>query len=74
MTFIEFLQINEIHHRLSCLGSHQQNGTAERKHRHIVEHGLALLENASMPLKYWDDAFRTYVYLINRLPSSPSDD
>jgi histone deacetylase 1/2 len=48
---------------------HQQNGPAERKHRHIVEVGLSLLAYASMPLKYWDEAFLTAVYLINRLPS-----
>jgi histone deacetylase 1/2 len=42
---------------------------AEIKHRHIVEVGLALLANASMPLKYWDKAFLTATRLINLLPS-----
>lgn len=42
---------------------------AERKHRHIVEMGLALLAKASMPLKFWDEAFLTAAYLINLLPS-----
>jgi histone deacetylase 1/2 len=46
-----------------------RNGPAERKHRHIVEVGLSLLAYASMPLKYWDEAFQTAVYLINHLPS-----
>jgi histone deacetylase 1/2 len=32
-----------ISHRVSCPHTHQQNGTAERKHRHIVETGLTLL-------------------------------
>lgn len=68
--FSNFLISNGIHHRVSCPGSHQQNGSAERKHRHIVEMGLTLLANASMPLKYWDEAFRITVYLINRLPST----
>jgi hypothetical protein len=31
--------------------------------------GLTLLAHASMPLKYWDEAFLTVVYLINRTPS-----
>ena len=58
-----------ISHRVSCPHAHQQNGAAERKHRHIVEVGLALLANASMPLKFWDQAFLTATYLINLLSS-----
>jgi hypothetical protein len=54
---------------VSCPHAHQQNGSAERKHRHIVEVGLALLANASMPLKFWDEAFLTATFLINLLPS-----
>lgn len=59
-----------ISHHVSCPHAHQQNGAAERKHRHIVEVGLALLSCASMPLKFWDEAFLTATYLINRLPSA----
>jgi histone deacetylase 1/2 len=58
-----------ISHHVSCLYAHQQNRSAERKHRHIVEVGLTLLAHASMPLKFWDEAFITAVFLINRLPS-----
>ena len=58
-----------ISHLVSCPHAHQQNGAAERKHRHIVEVGLALLSHAHMPLKFWDEAFLTATYLINRLPS-----
>jgi hypothetical protein len=31
--------------------------------------GLVLLAHASMPLKYWDEAFLAVVYLINRTPT-----
>ena len=58
-----------ISHHVSCPYAHQQNGSAERKHRHIVEVGLALLANSSMPLKFWDEAFLTATHLINMLPS-----
>jgi hypothetical protein len=34
-----------------------------------VETGLALLSHSDMPLQYWDDAFQTACYLINRLPT-----
>jgi hypothetical protein len=64
-----FFQRIGIAHRVSCPHAHQQNDLAERKHRHIVEVGLALLANASMPLKFWDEAFLTSTYLINILPS-----
>ena len=58
-----------ISHDVSCPHVHQQNGSAERKHRHIVEVGHALLANASMPLEFWDEAFLAATYLINLLPS-----
>jgi histone deacetylase 1/2 len=43
---------------------------AERKHRHLVETGLALLAHSSLPLRFWDEAFLTACYLINRMPTS----
>ncbi|WVZ95434.1 LOW QUALITY PROTEIN: hypothetical protein U9M48_041200 [Paspalum notatum var. saurae] len=58
-----------ISHHVSCPHAHQQNGSAERKHRHIVEVGLSLLAQASTPLKFWDEAFLAATFLINRTPS-----
>jgi histone deacetylase 1/2 len=62
-----------ITHHVSCPHAHQQNGAAERKHRHIVEVGLALLAHALMPLKFWHKAFLAATYLINRIPSKVID-
>jgi hypothetical protein len=45
----------------------------ERKHRHIMKVGLSLLAHASMPLKYWDEAFLAGTYLINRIPTKDLD-
>jgi transposase InsO family protein len=59
-----------ISHRISCPYTRQQNGAVECKHHHIVETGLALLSHASVPISYWDDAFVTACYLINRMPTS----
>ena len=64
-----FFQNIGIEHHLSCPHTHQQNGSAERKHRHVVETGLTLLAQASMPLRFWDEAFHTACFLINRLPT-----
>lgn len=63
-----FQRIGILHH-VSCPHAHQQNGAAERKHRHIIEVGLSILSHASMPLKLWDEAFLTATFLINRLPT-----
>jgi hypothetical protein len=63
-----FYQIGISHH-VSCPYAHQQNGLTERKYRHIVEVDLSLLAHASMPLKYWDEAFLAATFLINRLPT-----
>ena len=62
-----------INHRLICPHTHHQNGVVERKHRHIVELGLTLLNHASLPLKFWDIAFTTAVYIINIVPTAPLD-
>lgn len=63
-----FLNTCGIIHRFSCPHTPLQNGTAERKNRHIVELGLSMLAHASMPLSYWDEAFLSAVHIINRLP------
>ncbi|RYR06213.1 hypothetical protein Ahy_B06g085995 isoform A [Arachis hypogaea] len=69
-SFTQYLASQGITHRFSCPYTHQQNGRAERKHRHITEIGLAMLAAASLPLLHWDDAFLSATYIINRLPSS----
>ncbi|XLU25082.1 hypothetical protein S245_061148, partial [Arachis hypogaea] len=63
------LQVQGIMHRFSCPHEHQQNGSAERKHRHIVEKSLAILAGAGMPMQYWGEAFVMAIHLINRLPT-----
>jgi hypothetical protein len=41
-----------ITYRVSCPHTHQQNSVVERKHRHIVEIGLALLSHASIKFRF----------------------
>jgi histone deacetylase 1/2 len=68
-----FFQKVGITYHVSCPHAHQQNGSVERKHRHIIEVGLALLVPSSMPLKFWDEAFLTATFLINLIPSKVID-
>lgn len=64
-----FLSSHGISHMTSPPHTPEHNGIAERRHRHIVETGLALLSHASMPRSYWTYAFGVAVYLINRMPT-----
>uniref|UniRef100_A0ACD5TNX4 Uncharacterized protein n=1 Tax=Avena sativa TaxID=4498 RepID=A0ACD5TNX4_AVESA len=64
-----YFQREGILHRVSCPHTSQQNGIAERKHRHLVETDIALLAHSSLPVRFWDEAFITACYLINRMPT-----
>lgn len=64
-----YLQQLGILHRITGLHMSEQNVIGERKHRHIVESGLTLMAQVSMPLHYWSDAFFTAAFLLNRLPT-----
>jgi hypothetical protein len=64
-----FLTSNGIQHRKSCPHTSQQNGLAERKLRHILETRLTLLAHSGLSNRYWVDAFMTFVFIINRLPT-----
>ena len=62
-----FFKTIGIHHHIICLHTHEQNGTVECRYRHIVETGLTHLGHYKAPLKFWNYAFETSVYLINRM-------
>lgn len=65
--FKNHLALCGITHQISCPYTPEQNGLAERKHRHIVETELTLLFHANVPLILWVDALLKAVYLINGL-------
>ena len=56
-------------HQLTCLGTSQQNGRAERKLRHILDTVRALFLSAKVPAPFWGEATLYVVYAINRIPS-----
>jgi histone deacetylase 1/2 len=47
-----FFKTIGIHHCIKCPYTHEQNGTVKRRHRHIVEIGLTLLDHCKAPLKF----------------------
>jgi len=67
--FTSFLRAHGIIQRIACPYTPNQNGIAERKHRHITETGLTLMFHSNMPLHLWVDSFSTACYLINHLSS-----
>src|SRR3954466_11721488 len=61
-------------HQQSCPHTHQQNGVAERKHRHLLDITRSLLISAYVPKSYWAEAVVTAALLANITPSSVTAD
>ncbi|PKU86287.1 Retrovirus-related Pol polyprotein from transposon TNT 1-94 [Dendrobium catenatum] len=68
--FNNLLQSHGILRQLSCPHTPEQNGLAERKHRHLLDLARTMLHAANLPNILWADAIATANYLVNRLPSS----
>jgi len=64
-----FFVTHDISHYTTPPHTPELNAIAERRHRHIVETGKALLHTVKLPTQFWTYAFHTTVYLINRLPT-----
>ena len=56
-------------HQITCLGTSQQNGRAERKFRYILDIVRALLLFAKVPAFFLGKAALHVVHAINRIPS-----
>ena len=68
-SFLYFLDSHGTLPQRSCPYTFQQNGRAERKHRHILDVVRTILISASLPKRFWGEAALTAVYTINRIHS-----
>lgn len=66
----ELFKASGIMHQTTCAYTPQQNGEAERKHKHILEVTRALRFQAGIPIHLWGYCVLAAVYIINRLPNS----
>ncbi|KAJ0821780.1 putative RNA-directed DNA polymerase [Helianthus annuus] len=54
-----FCKTKGILHQTSCAYTPQQNGVAERKHRHLLNLARSLLFQSGVPLSFWADCVLT---------------
>ncbi len=55
-----------VNHRTSMPDSPEQNGSAERENRTLVESARSMIYAKSLPTKLWAEAVNTAAYVINR--------
>jgi len=67
--FIDFCDEHGIKHNTTAPYSPQQNGVVERRNQTVVEMARCLLKSMQVPGKYWGEAVKAAVYILNRSPT-----
>ncbi|GJW87652.1 retrovirus-related pol polyprotein from transposon TNT 1-94 [Tanacetum coccineum] len=65
--FREFCNANGITHNFSAPRTPQSNGEVERKNKTLQEMSRTLLNEQSLPQKFWCNAIDTSTYILNRI-------
>ncbi|GJS57559.1 retrovirus-related pol polyprotein from transposon TNT 1-94 [Tanacetum coccineum] len=65
--FGEFCNTNGITHNFSAPHTPQSNGVVERKNKTLQEMSRTILNEQSLPQKFWCNAVDTSTYILNRI-------
>ncbi|GJY33551.1 retrovirus-related pol polyprotein from transposon TNT 1-94 [Tanacetum coccineum] len=65
--FGKYCDLNGISHNFSAPRTPQSNGVVERKNRTLQEMSRTMLNEQSIPQKFWCNAIDTSTYIINRV-------
>ncbi|GJZ24063.1 retrovirus-related pol polyprotein from transposon TNT 1-94 [Tanacetum coccineum] len=65
--FGEFCNVNGITHNFSAPRTPQSNGVVERKNKTLQEMSRTMLNEQSLPQKFWCNAVDTSTYILNRI-------
>ncbi|KAM0826297.1 hypothetical protein ACQ4PT_068956 [Festuca glaucescens] len=71
--FRQLCDTSGIRHFTTAPYSPQQNGVVERRNQTVVEMARCLLKSMHMPSRFWGEAVRTAVYILNRSPTRALD-
>ena len=69
-TFQVYLKEHGIQHQTTVPYNPEQNGTAERMNRTLLESACSMMFHAGMPKEFWAKAIHTATYVHNRSPTS----
>ncbi|KAG6531868.1 hypothetical protein ZIOFF_005703 [Zingiber officinale] len=72
--FTRFCENEGIERHLTAPYTPQQNGVVERRNRTVMAMTRSLLKGTHMPARFWGEAIRHAVYLLNRLPTKALGD
>lgn len=67
--FAKFLQEHGIVAQYTMSGSLDQNGVEKRRNRTLLDMVRSMLSNSNLPKSLWDEALKTIVYILNRVPT-----